>query len=102
MSSGLTRHISPKEFDDWFSRARPGDTVSYALGDIGRDRKRSTGELRQLADMVLRYAQSGVIYLTQRRGGSARYEYRATKADPVTVSEDKPKLRKLGEGAPAR
>jgi hypothetical protein len=76
------------EYYDWFKQAPDGQTLIYHTGDLQFDRDETNGPVKcapraqalsALASRVLADAQDGYLVLTQKRLGSSRYEYRATR-----------------------
>ena len=70
--------MTPEQFFARFlERAAPGDSCIYHDGFLCCDRR-----AREVpdADIAVRLARAGLVFLTQRRIGSRHYEYVATKA----------------------
>ena len=70
--------MTPEQFFARFiDRSAPGASCIYHDGFLPCDRaKREVPD----ADIAVRLARAGLVFLTQRRIGSRRYEYIATKA----------------------
>jgi hypothetical protein len=77
LSSGNTRHCSPRDLLKTFNRATAGTKIIYAIGNIGRDKHAATegALLDVVATLAFRLVTSGRAYGFQRKICEERYEY---------------------------
>jgi hypothetical protein len=82
-----TTHIGADKFLAWLDKAKAGDSIIYATGDVLFDRRMDSG-LSKLANEAYRASTigpidevtpsgSGLVHLTQRRIAPFVFEYRA-------------------------
>ena len=67
MRTGGTTHVDPGDLQAWFSQARPGDTLIYAIGSISADRSGFGDSLHLVAQQALQRQSTGHVFLFQRR-----------------------------------
>jgi hypothetical protein len=86
MMTGGCEHLTAREFKERLTAAPPGEVIIYATGflavaisDAFINKDPGAGELTQLAKAALMASDSGNAFLTQRRVGPKRFEYRAQK-----------------------
>ena len=75
--------VSENDLCDQLADAMPGDTITYHVGMLARDRAPQTQvlspdrcrDLGAVADRVLQLAEAGWVHLQQRRIGEERFAY---------------------------
>lgn len=75
--------VSENDLCDRLADALPGDTITYHVGMLARDRAPQTQvlspdrcrDLAAVADRVLQLAEAGWVHLVQRRLGEERFAY---------------------------
>jgi len=86
MMTGACEHMTAREFQERLSAAQPGAVIVYATGSLAEDihhallkKDPNAAELSQMAGLALGASNKGDAFLTQRRVGARRFEYRAQK-----------------------
>jgi hypothetical protein len=86
MMTGACEHTTACEFQERLTAAQPGAVIMYATGFLAEDihqaflkKDPNATELSQVAGLALKAANGGNAFLTQRRIGPRRFEYRAQK-----------------------
>ena len=87
MTTMNTEQMSAREFQERLTAAAPGETIVYAVGFLVIDihqaflaKGPNAAELNKLAGLALTASNRGDVFLTQRRVGLGRFEYRSTKS----------------------
>ena len=65
-------------FEEWLSRAEPGDRLAYWIGNLASDREQG-GPAGAVAECAWAAYESGLVLLTQKRLGTDMYYYLATR-----------------------
>jgi|SRR5262249_34467729 len=96
MMTGGCEHITAREFRERLTAATPGEVIIYATGfltvaisDALANKDPGAGELTQLAAAALMASDHGNAFLTQRRVGPKRFEYRAQNLTELPAKPDK-------------
>jgi len=91
MMTGNCDHLSARGFNERLTTAKPGQIIVYATGFLAADiaqafrNKASTAaDLSNVAEAALLASVRGEVFLTQRRIGPRRFEYRAQKPNGAT------------------
>lgn len=80
MSAKLIRE---SDFCGRLAEAKPGDVISYHVGDLAFDREKTVSlltehemqEIRAVADLAYQMARDGFAHLLQRRVATGVFEY---------------------------
>ena len=95
LNPGLATVQNENEFCDRLADAMPGDVIPYHVGLLAADRSPPSKalteiqriELNALADRAMQMAETGVVYLVQRRIGRERFVYLAiVRTPPLQMS----------------
>jgi hypothetical protein len=87
MTTLTCEHMTAREFQEALTSAKPGEVFIYATGFLAADLPQAflnkgdpgVAELNTLAQLALKASDKGNAFLTQRRIGHGRFEYRAQK-----------------------
>ena len=91
MMTGNCEHLSVREFNEQLTTAKPGEIIVYATGFLAADiagafhnKAPTAADLSKAAEAALLASVRGEAFLTQRRIGPKRFEYRAQKPNGIS------------------
>jgi len=86
MMTGNCDHLSVRQFNERLTTVKPGEIIIYATGFLAADiagafhnKTPTAADLSKVAEAALLASVRGEAFLTQRRVGPKRFEYRAQK-----------------------